>query len=73
MGNKKYDPFIFGTVNINIPPKKCDGYMLLVERDTGFNLMLRCSTCGAIRHMSAIEYLDTKYSRGVDCGAICPE
>ena len=57
MGNKKYDPLIFGTVNIGSQNKTCNGSMYLVTQDNyTFDVILQCSTCGVIKKLSFLSY-----------------
>jgi hypothetical protein len=77
MGNKKYDPLIFGTVNIVEQVKVCGGLMYLVTQDNWtHDVIIQCSTCGAIKKLSYISYLSgtTEPPQQRICGAtICQE
>jgi hypothetical protein len=57
MGNKKYDPLIFGTVDIKDKVKVCGGMMYKHAHDIMTSqIILMCTTCGAIKRMSFISY-----------------
>ena len=57
MGNKKYDPLIFGTVEIKDNVKVCDGMMYKQVIDVAnSHVILQCSTCGALKQLSFLSY-----------------
>ena len=73
MGNKKYDPLIFGTVDIVEKKVTCPGHLFVVEYNNfTHRVFLACNTCNAILHTTQVDYYSRSYP--IVCGAtICQE
>jgi hypothetical protein len=68
MGKPKYDPLIFGSIEVEEQVVKCKGSMY--TREIRFNeYLMQCSTCGAIKKLSFMQY-QCHNLNDLICGAI---
>jgi len=74
MTKQRYDPLIFGSVEIADQVVKCKGKMCYRAHSCDYTtVMLQCTTCAAIMYISSMSYELWKYDRSTECGAICQE